>query len=161
MKKNIRIPTNLCAGIFGLLLAGALCFLTRYSISVNIPAAEQGKVNSVTVPYLLTAMIALCSVWLLLGGVVKKKEQYAEKDYETEKNNVIFMLFLCAYVGFMEILGFLIGSLLFSNICIRFLGCKTKKYHMIITLIVFFVWAVFHFLLGSNLPKLLGGVWFV
>lgn len=154
-EKTVRIPTNLCTGIFGAILSGLLFFLTKTSIV--IPVSETSIINSATVPYLIAFMIVLCSVYLLLKST-RKKENYSEKDFQTECNNIIFILLLCAYVGFMELLGFLWDSLLFTNITLIFLGNKKKKYHMVLSIVVLAIWLIFCFLLEIRLPAFGGGL---
>jgi amino acid transporter len=146
---KIRFRTNLVSGIvFGLF---------SLVVWLLIPTQIMSKgsytiVNAQFVPKLVTVLIFAFSIILIIQSLVFKKDNYAELHFKKEFRLILFFLFLLTYLILMNVIGFLIASLVFCTATLFYLRSRNWKHYVSTYIIVFILFLIFTKVLSVPLP---------
>lgn len=111
-----------------------------YVISGDLPSINESQLDAGSFPQFIAILLALLSLMLILSkarvligqkklfSVTKLKEIFAE-----HKLVIITLGLLLAYIMFIQIIGFIIASILFIIVTAVLIGPKTKKDMIIIS----------------------------
>ena len=115
---KVKLNSNMITGVLFLIVSVALHIL----IPSQIRTYETSAVTAATVPTLLIRGMILCSVILLVQGILsKEKTEYTISGAIFTKENllrlkpVIYIAMLIAYALLLPHIGFIISSLLLAN----------------------------------------------
>lgn len=130
---RVKVHTDLVSGIFFLIFSVAL-FLV---IPSQVKVVTDEVVNSRTFPYILSLIIMAMSLKTIALEVVRlaKKEAVETKEFDSKVEAKALFLFslLIVYVILIQVIGYLVSSLLMVSSFLIFF--KTKKwYYYAITL---------------------------
>ena len=113
---KVKLNSNMITGVLFLIVSVALHIL----IPSQIRTYETSAVTAATVPTLLIRGMILCSVILLVQGILsKEKTEYTISGAIFTKENllrlkpVIYIAMLIAYALLLPHIGFIISSLLY------------------------------------------------
>ena len=116
---KVKLNSNMITGVLFLIVSVALHIL----IPSQIRTLETSAVTAATVPTLLIRGMILCSVILLVQGILsKEKTEYTISGAIFTKENllrlkpVIYIAMLIAYALLLPHIGFIISSLLHSAV---------------------------------------------
>ena len=116
---KVKLNSNMITGVLFLIVSVALHIL----IPSQIRTFETSAVTAATVPTLLIRGMILCSVILLVQGILsKEKTEYTISGAIFTKENllrlkpVIYIAMLIAYALLLPHIGFIISSLLLPHI---------------------------------------------
>lgn len=119
-------------------------------IPSQIQTYETGSITAATVPTLLIRCLIVCSVILLLQGIMthEKKVYYISramfrKDSLKQLKPVIYMAMLLAYAILMPRIGFIIASLLLANGILVYFGTRKWWFYLIASGNVFLAYYAF------------------
>ena len=125
---------NMITGVLFLIVSVALHIL----IPSQIRTLETSAVTAATVPTLLIRGMILCSVILLVQGILsKEKTEYTISGAIFTKENllrlkpVIYIAMLIAYALLLPHIGFIISSLLLSNGILLYFGTRKWWFYAI------------------------------
>lgn len=151
MKKN-----NIVLSVF-FFFVGVLVYVIIPSQIPNLGVVKSGSFTPASFPRLLAILMIVFSLGLLLQSVLEKKqEENTEKiDWKDEKKVLVIFLMILAYVFLLEIIGFILASIIFGTAFLFFQKVRKWHYYIILYLMVIFVYFSFSKLLFVYLPSLL------
>lgn len=124
---KVKLNSNMITGVLFLIVSVALHIL----IPSQIRTFETSAVTAATVPTLLIRGMILCSVILLVQGILsKEKTEYTISGAIFTKENllrlkpVIYIAMLIAYALLLPHIGFIISSLLLANGILLYFGTR-------------------------------------
>lgn len=124
---KVKLNSNMITGVLFLIVSVALHIL----IPSQIRTFETSAVTAATVPTLLIRGMILCSVILLVQGILsKEKTEYTISGAIFTKENllrlkpVIYIAMLIAYALLLPHIGFIISSLLLANGILLYFGTE-------------------------------------
>ncbi len=130
---HVRVHTDLVSGIFFLLFSVVLLLV----IPSQVKVITDEVVNSRTFPYVLSVIIMVMSTKTIVVEVIKlaRKQEVEKKEFDIKVEAKALFLFtlLIVYVILIQVIGYLVSSLLMVTAFLVFF--KTKKwYYYAITL---------------------------
>ena len=130
---KVKLNSNMITGVLFLIVSVALHIL----IPSQIRTYETSAVTAATVPTLLIRGMILCSVILLVQGILsKEKTEYTISGAIFTKENlllkpVIYIAMLIAYALLLPHIGFIISSLLLANGILLYFGTRKWWFYAI------------------------------
>lgn len=149
---KMKIRTNLTGGIFSALFAGVLWFLSLGIIEVM---PNSTSVGANFFPKAMAVLLFIFSITLIVQSVFFKKEEIIELDLKGELRTMIFLAIIVAYVVLINLIGFLISTILMSSAVLWYLKCRDWKYYVICAAAAIVIFFGFTYGLRIKLPKLL------
>ena len=124
------------------MITGVLFLIVSVALHILIPSQirtyETSAVTAATVPTLLIRGMILCSVILLVQGILsKEKTEYTISGAIFTKENllrlkpVIYIAMLIAYALLLPHIGFIISSLLLANGILLYFGTRKWWFYAI------------------------------
>ena len=108
-------------------------------------------INSRTLPYALSVLMAVCGVGLMIQSLIFKKDEVKELELKKEGVGLLYMLVLLAYgIGFNY--SFLISTVLLGVITLAFLKDKKWLHYLIVVIVTAAIYFIFTELLHLRLP---------
>lgn len=138
---------------------GLVLFIVASSyllVSYQIPSYPYVPVDADLVPKSLGYLLAVLSIILFFSRKIETEE---EKKKRTLPKKEIFMLFavftmIIIYIALMEIIGFLIMTVLFIFFCSWFLGYKNVKVNILVSILFpLSIYYLFTYVLLISLPQ--------
>lgn len=131
---KVKLNSNMITGVLFLIVSVALHIL----IPSQIRTYETSAVTAATVPTLLIRGMILCSVILLVQGILsREKTEYTISGAIFTRENllrlkpVIYIAMLIAYALLLPHIGFIISSLLLSNGILLYFGARKWWFYAI------------------------------
>lgn len=146
---KLKIPTNLCAGIFSVALAAAIWFAIPYQIG---SAGSNVATNPRLFPQIFCVMIGIVGIILIITSTVFHKEDVKTVDVKLQGMKLIYYVILAAYVVCMGKFGFLIPTIVFAVVSLLFCRCKKPLYYAITVVFAVVLYLVFTRVLGVHFP---------
>ncbi|MCL2616087.1 MAG: tripartite tricarboxylate transporter TctB family protein [Defluviitaleaceae bacterium] len=147
---KIKYRTNLWAGILSLAFGAIVYFIIPAQIGLETRAVH--GVTSRSIPYALSAVMALAGIGLLVQSLVLKIDEVKELELDKEAKGVFYMLVLLVYGIMFPQLGFILSACILGVVTLAFRKCKKILYYGITIVMVFGVYYVFSHLLNVRLP---------
>ena len=146
---KIRYRSNLAAGCIAIIAAVVLFLIIPSQVGVERKATF--GINSRTLPYGLSILMAVCGLGLILQSLVFKKDEVKEVELKKEGIGLLYMLVLLAYgIGFNY--SFLISTVLLGVITLAFLKDRQWLHYLIVILTTVAIYFIFTRLLHLRLP---------
>lgn len=143
---KIKWNSNMGTGAIFLVISVILHLL----IPIQIKTYETGSITAATVPTLLIRILLVCSVILLIQGLMSKdKKEYCistalfRKESLKRLKPAIYIAMLLAYAVLMPRIGFIIASLLLANGILAYFGTRKWWFYVIASANVFFAYFTF------------------
>lgn len=127
---KVKLNSNMITGVLFLIVSVALHIL----IPSQIRTFETSAVTAATVPTLLIRGMILCSVILLVQGILsKEKTEYTISGAIFTKENLLRLkpVMLIAYALLLPHIGFIISSLLLANGILLYFGTRKWWFYAI------------------------------
>lgn len=147
---KIKLNADIITGAIFLVLSVVLHILLPYQIKTY----EKGSVTAATVPTLLIRLLILCSVILLIQGLLaKEKKEYCvgaamfQKESLKRLKPAVYIAMLLAYAFLMPRIGFVIASLLLANGILFYFGSRKWWFYLIASgnvILAYFVFQAIH-----------------
>lgn len=142
---RVKVHTDLVSGIFFLLFSVAL-FLV---IPSQVKVVTDEVVNSRTFPYILSLIIMAVSLKTVAVEVIKlvKKKEVEKKEFDVKVEAKALFLFslLIVYVILIQVIGYLVSSLLMVSSFLVFFKTKKWYYYAItlgLTVAIFYIFRI-------------------
>ena len=144
----IKLPSNLTSG--------CLCLVTAVFLWLVIPEQislinNNAFIDARFVPKILAAVIGLCGM-ILVAQSRMSGDRYLRFDLATELRALRYVVVVIAFAYLLPVIGFIPASLLLGLITLLLSGCRKRNYYLIVIGLVFFLYAVFSFVLQIRLP---------
>lgn len=101
--------------------------------------SAQIKGDAAMLPCALSAMMAVCAVFITIGGLRKTKTEQGQYAYKMTvagcKNGFIFMVYILVYYLVFRYVTYWIATPIFLIVAQKHLGVKSWKVNLIITVI--------------------------
>lgn len=143
---KIKLNSNMITGAVFLVLSTVLHLL----IPSQIKTYETGPITAATVPTLLIRGLILCSVILLIQGVLSKdKKEYVVsgalfcKDNLRRLKPLLYIAMLSVYALILPHAGFIVSSLLLSVGILIYFGARKWWFYAIVSANIFFAYFAF------------------
>ena len=108
-------------------------------------------INSRTLPYALSVLMAVCGAGLIIQSLVFKKDEVREMELKKEGIGLLYMLVLLAYgIGFNY--SFLISTVLLGVTTLVFLKDRQWLHYLIVVIATAAIYLIFTELLHLRLP---------
>lgn len=146
---KLKIPTNLCAGIFSVVLAAAIWFAIPYQIG---SAGSSVATNPRLFPQIFCVLIGIVGVILIITSTVFHKEDVKTVDVKLQGMKLIYYVILAVYVVCMGQFGFLIPTIVFAVVTLLFCRCKKPLYYVVTVAFAVVLYLVFTRVLGVHFP---------
>lgn len=159
MEKKNWFLQNIVPGIVFLIIGSVFYFLT----DIQIKTDETGAFTARTFPYLILGIIILCSILLIVQGVIGiiKEKSREEKDVEgnnepeREKNYVLLLaaiavLIIAVLIG--NAIGLLASGIIIGAGFLALYGDRKVIHYGIVIGIVIVSYILFKYVFGLNLP---------
>ena len=128
---KVKLNSNMITGVLFLIVSVALHIL----IPSQIRTYETSAVTAATVPTLLIRGMILCSVILLVQGILSKEYTISGAIFTKENllrlKPVIYIAMLIAYALLLPHIGFIISSLLLANGILLYFGTRKWWFYAI------------------------------
>lgn len=146
---KIKYRSNLTAGCIAIVAAVVLFLIIPAQVGVERKATF--GINSRTLPYALSVLMAVCGAGLIIQSLVFKKDEVKEMELKKEGIGLLYMLVLLAYgIGFNY--SFLISTVLLGVITLAFLKDKQWTHYLIVVIMTVAIYFIFTELLHLRLP---------
>ncbi len=152
---KIRTNKNLTCGVLFLIVSVVLYLL----VPIQIATKETSAVNAQTMPKATIAVIFVCSIILIIQGIMSEKKTYTieralikSEKVKSELRTVCFMIMLLIYALILDKVGFLIASILLVTGVLAYYGSRKWYFYLIGYGNVALAYFVFKVLLHVNLP---------
>jgi len=146
---KLKIPTNLCAGIFSIVLAVAIWLAIPYQIG---SAGNSVATDPRLFPQIFCVLISIVGVVLIVNSTVFHREDYKTVDVKLQGMKLIYYVVLAAYVVCMGKFGFLIPSVVFAVVTLLFYRCRKPLYYAVAVCFAVALYLVFTHVLGVHFP---------
>ena len=159
-------------------ITGIVILLVSILVLVAIPSQIKDVGNNAvgprTLPYFAAILLMVCSILLIIKGLIKTKRasvtaSSAEESTPTEQKSevtakptkkplsgpvyaLLFFALLIVYVILMRPVGYIISSLVFLPIMLYFLHVRKWPLYLVVIPIVLAVYGVFSMMLYVQLP---------
>ena len=125
---KVKLNSNMITGVLFLIVSVALHIL----IPSQIRTYETSAVTAATVPTLLIRGMILCSVILLVQGILsKEKTEYTISGAIFTKENLLRLKPVIYIAMLLPHIGFIISSLLLSNGILLYFGTRKWWFYAI------------------------------
>lgn len=156
--KKFKIKTNLVTGI--LMGAFSLFLLLTMSEQIRIPAYDSGAPSPRIIPTICIIIMLISSIALIIQSLVLKQEKVVEFDWEQQKPIILMIIGLCAYVGLMLCIGYVLASLIVFPVMLFYCGERKPGPYIVSVIAAFAIFLMFKNIFNISLPALglLGGL---
>lgn len=156
--KKFKIKTNLVTGI--LMGAFSLFLLLTMSEQIRIPAYDSGAPSPRIIPTICIIIMLISSIALIIQSLVLKQEKIVEFDWEQQKPIILMIIGLCAYVGLMLCIGYVLASLIVFPVMLFYCGERKPGPYIVSVIAAFAIFLMFKNIFNISLPALglLGGL---
>lgn len=156
--KKFKIKTNLVTGI--LMGAFSLFLLLTMSEQIRIPAYDSGAPSPRIIPTICIIIMLASSIALIIQSLVLKQEKVVEFDWEQQKPIILMIIGLCAYVGLMLCIGYVLASLIVFPVMLFYCGERKPGPYIVSVIAAFAIFLMFKNIFNISLPALglLGGL---
>lgn len=148
---KLKIPTNLCAGIFSVAVALIIWFAIPYQIG---SAGSSVATNPRLFPQIFCVLIGIVGVVMIVSSVVFHQEDFKTVDVKLQGMKLIYYVLLAVYVVCMGKFGFLIPSVVFAVVTLLFYRCRKPLYYAIAVSFAAVLYLVFTRALGVHFPMM-------
>lgn len=143
---KLKIKQDLIAGLIFILFSTAIWFMIPNHIAV-----EEAGLNAQFFPKLVVIAMFILSLILTISSFFNKEGKVIIVELNKEIKIFIFAMTMILYIFFLDKIGFIISSLLFSTSSIFLL--KGKKYYLIVmSILTIIIYVSFRFVLNIQLP---------
>lgn len=150
---SIKYKSNLCGGIFSIVLAIVLFLLIPQQIGVDPASTSTTGVNSRTVPYAMAILILVCGVILIVQSMVLKRDTVKELVLTQERMALLYIVCLVIFALLYKT-SFILSTGFLGLATLVLLKCKKPLYYIIELAVVVALFFIFTELLGVRLPAL-------
>ena len=148
---KVKIKTNLTAGI--VIAVFAVIMLLILPQQVREPMYDSGAPSPRIIPGICLVGMLICSAILIIQSLVFHKEHIYEFVWDKEKNELVLIALLIAFVAGTLTLGFVISGVVIFCLIEAFVG-ERKWYMFVYTIVaVFFVYFLFKNVFHIDLPN--------
>lgn len=146
LDKDISIPADLIGAVVFLALAVFILLIMPQQVTIS----EKDVVNGRAFPTLLMVLVILCSVILLLQGVMKWKKGESQHmvtiNLLTELRAAVILLILFAFWMICRITDlFLVGAVFCAVAFLLFFRCRKVTYYIITITAAILIWTAFRY----------------
>lgn len=153
---KIKYNSEIISGLVFVIVAAVLWLL----IPSQIQTLEKTAINAQTIPRIAIGGLFLCSVGLLIQGllshdkkeIVITRESFHSDGFRREIRSLLFAAFLIIYCFLVTLLGFIVSTVLLVIAILLFYGARKWYYYAIPIVMVGVVYYVFAVLLRISLP---------
>ena len=153
---KIKYNSEIISGLVFVIVAAVLWLL----IPSQIQTLEKTAINAQTIPRIAIGGLFLCSVGLLIQGllshdkkeIVITRESIHSAGFRREMRSLLFAAFLIIYCFLVTLLGFIVSTVLLVIAILLFYGARKWYYYAIPIVMVGVVYYVFAVLLRISLP---------
>lgn len=153
---KIKYNSEIISGLVFVIVAAVLWLL----IPSQIQTLEKTAINAQTIPRIAIGGLFLCSVGLLIQGllshdkkeIVITRESFHSDGFRREMRSLLFAAFLIIYCFLVTLLGFIVSTVLLVIAILLFYGARKWYYYAIPIVMVGVVYYVFAVLLRISLP---------
>ena len=146
---KVKVRTNLCAGIFSLVLAAAIWLAIPYQIG---EPGDTIATNPRLFPQIFCGLIAVVGGVLIFTSLLLHKEEIKELDLKTQGIKLLYYVIVAAYIFSISVFGFLIPSIVFAIVTLLYCKCRKPLYYVAIVLFAVALYLVFAYVLGVRFP---------
>lgn len=143
---KVKLNSNMVTGFIFLVISITLHLL----IPSQIKTFETGSITAVTVPMLLIRGLMLCSIILLIQGILSKdkKAYLISKSIFCKQNLIrlkplIYIVMLVIYAIILPYVGFVVASLLLANGILLYFGTRKWWFYTIASANIFIAYFAF------------------
>ena len=144
----IRLRSNLTSGCLCLITSLFLWWVIPDQISL---VNNNAFIDARFVPKILASVIGLCGLILVVQSYLSG-DRHLEFNLTTEFRALRYVVMIIAFAYLLPVIGFIPASLLLGLITLVLSGCRERRYYLIVTALVLFLYAVFSFVLQIRLP---------
>lgn len=146
LDKNITLPTDLIGAVVFLALAVFVLLIMPQQVAIS----EKDVVNGRAFPTLLMVLMIVCSVILLLQGIIKWRKGEAQHTVTinllTELRAVLILLILFATWFICRVTDlFLAGAVFCAVAFLLFFRCRKVSYYIITVAAAVLIWVAFRY----------------
>lgn len=154
----IRLRKQLTMGLIGVILGIVGWIVTNVQISDGVLMGNY-SISPRAFPKFTLLVIFLSGLGLVLQDIGGKDREYVEIDLKAEIPVAVYFLLLIGYYLLFEKVGFILDSILAAWVMLALQRCRKWQYYVIVSLLVFGIFALFKYGFMINLPAgLLSGV---
>lgn len=151
-KKKVRLYVDIITPIIFIIFAVAVLL----AMPKQIALLSSGSINERTFPTMLMLLIIICGVALLIKEIYniisKKKANIVETTVMVEVKALIILGILVLYWLLMELVGFIISSILLGLAMLMFFRVKKPSYYIIVSVVAVLIGVFFRYVLNVRLP---------
>lgn len=137
-----------------------LGFILWLQIPNQVQTMEKSSINAQMLPRIAIGGLMLFSVCLLLEGLLLKEKKelvvaagiFRSDGFRKEMRSVLFALFLVGYCFIIQLLGFILSTVILVLAVLLFYGARKWYYYAIPLAMVGVVYYIFRTLLHVSLP---------
>lgn len=151
----MKIKTNLCGGVFFVVLGAILWLLipTQIVISSDIPLLESAKIA----PMLAIGMMVLCGLVLIIQSLVFKSEHIVTINFKEQRVALVIIGTMILYAALIYFVGYLIGTVVVIVLMLLLYKERRPISYIVLIIIGVLVYFLFKSVFHINLPGI-GGV---
>jgi hypothetical protein len=147
---ELKIRTNVAAAILFMVFAGVGWILVP--LQIKVPPQATVVTDPSFFPKIFLVALFVHGLMLLAGSIIQKKYDETNYDMRMQLNALSFFGCIIFFVVLIEIIGFLISSIIFSVGSLAFNKCKKWYYYLTVVIIAALIYFAFVFLLKVSLP---------
>lgn len=151
--KTVKYKSNLCGGIFSIILGAVIYCLVPVYIGTESAATKMYGITSRTVPYSMAILLIICGIILMVQSLVFKKDTVRELSLNQESTALIYILLLIVSLVLYKH-SFVLAMLLLGFSTLAILRCKKILYYILTAAMVFALFFIFYEILHVRLPAL-------
>ncbi len=147
----MKLNRDITKGVVFLVVAITLMLLMPSQIKLT----DDSAINARTFPTLLLQGVIVCSLCLIVTGLLSKKKAYFVINKQTVKEilpSIGMIIIFGIYVAMIINIGFLVASLVCCCGTLAYLRCKKPLYYVLVAGFCVFVYLLFTQLLNVYLP---------
>lgn len=145
-----RLKSNLVSGLLFMSVAAVVWFLIPRQIA--IPANGTVITDPSFFPKVFTVALFIVGTVIVVVSALFHKEVLIQVDTTKQLHMLIYLGMLIVFGILMNIVGFLIASIIFGTGSLIFFRCRKKSYYVITALAAIIVFIGFKYLLNIDLP---------
>ena len=151
---KIVIKKNLWSGIVTVLVSIILWITLPYCIKTQVTSLT-AAIGPDYLPRLMIAMMGFCGIGLVITSIIFKKDDEIEIDLKSELRTVVFVIMILGYILLMQIIGFLLATIIFSCGALFFMETKKPMHYAVVIILSVLIFVSFKYGLRVSLPTLI------
>ncbi|MCP8616177.1 tripartite tricarboxylate transporter TctB family protein [Salirhabdus salicampi] len=147
----MKLTTNRKLGLFVISFAAVYLIL-----SYQLPSYAYTLIDADVVPKFLGWLLVFLGILLFISKDHETAEQKAQRNIPKKEVAVLLAVvaFIFLYIFLLEIIGFVITTVLFLFFCSRFLGYQNMKANILVSVLFpITIYTLFTYLLQISLPQ--------